>query len=43
MATPGDVRALTDPYLGTFTPVPPIADGICDVCHGPQIPAGHGA
>jgi hypothetical protein len=38
MAIPGDVRALTDPYLGTFTPVPPAADGICDVCHSAPNP-----
>src|SRR6266511_6381184 len=38
MAIPGDVRALTDPYLGTFNPVPPVADGICDVCHGAPNP-----
>ncbi len=38
MAIPGDVRALTDPYLDTFTPVPPVADGICDVCHGAPNP-----
>ena len=38
MAIPGDVRALTDPYLGTFTPVPPAADGVCDVCHSAPNP-----
>jgi hypothetical protein len=38
MAIPVNVRALTDPYLGTFTPVPPVADGVCDVCHGASNP-----
>jgi hypothetical protein len=38
MAIAGDVRALTDPYLATFTPVPPAADGVCDVCHGAPNP-----
>jgi predicted amidophosphoribosyltransferase len=24
---------LTDPYLGTYTPVPHVRDGVCNVCH----------
>jgi predicted amidophosphoribosyltransferase len=38
MAIAGDVRALTDPYLATFTPVPPVAGGVCDICHGAPNP-----
>ncbi len=32
------VRDLTDPYLDTFTPVPPTAEGVCSVCHGAPNP-----
>ncbi len=35
MATVAD---LTDPYLATFTPVPPAGEGVCDVCHGAPNP-----
>jgi predicted amidophosphoribosyltransferase len=38
MATVGDIRALTDPYLATFTPVPPLGPGVCAVCHGAPNP-----
>jgi predicted amidophosphoribosyltransferase len=38
MPTVGDIQALTDPYRGTFTPVPPIGAGVCDVCHGAPNP-----
>jgi predicted amidophosphoribosyltransferase len=38
MPTVGDIQALTDPYLGTFTPVPPPGAGVCDVCHGAPNP-----
>jgi predicted amidophosphoribosyltransferase len=38
MATVGDIRELTEPYLATFTPVPPLGDGVCDVCHGAPNP-----
>lgn len=27
------VEELTDPHLAAYTPVPPVDDGICDVCH----------
>src|SRR5574341_1774663 len=32
------VRDLTDPYLDTFPPVPPTAEGVCNVCHGAPNP-----
>jgi predicted amidophosphoribosyltransferase len=32
------VRDLTDPYVDTFTPVPPAAEGVCNVCHGAPNP-----
>jgi predicted amidophosphoribosyltransferase len=38
MATVGDIRELTDPYLATFTPVPPLGGNVCDVCHGAPNP-----
>jgi len=38
MANVGDVRDLTDPYLATFTPVPPVAASVCEVCHGAPNP-----
>jgi predicted amidophosphoribosyltransferase len=38
MATVGDIQGLTDPYLATFTPVPPLGASVCDVCHGAPNP-----
>jgi hypothetical protein len=32
------VEKFTDPYLHSFTLVPPVAAGVCDVCHGAPNP-----